>query len=102
MVGGNGVCILRRHEPSSSLQKKVAKVVLALVEHPPMGRKKLTTDSDAKLKGRNELIAEYIKSKMGVTRSRKQVSSHIQVIKPWVTHDPFGSNAPSLTTKASG
>ncbi|GAA6026940.1 hypothetical protein JCM8097_005980 [Rhodosporidiobolus ruineniae] len=46
---------------------------------PRLGRKKILVNN--KPCGRNELIGGYIERKTGKARSRKQVSSHIQVLK---------------------
>lgn len=51
-----------------------------------MGRRKQLHKD--KQRGRNELIADCIEELTGVERSRKQVSSHIQVLKPFVENDP--------------
>ncbi|KAK3115605.1 hypothetical protein LTR53_004863 [Teratosphaeriaceae sp. CCFEE 6253] len=59
----------------------------ALVRYPPMGRGK-QLDREDKQRGRNEMISDYIMQCTGAHRHRKQVSSHIQVLKPFVESVP--------------
>ncbi|KAJ4357592.1 uncharacterized protein N0V89_002168 [Didymosphaeria variabile] len=58
----------------------------ALVRWPPMGRRKQMLDGQ--LRGRNELVADSIHRDTGEPRTRKQVSSHIQVLKPMLSDQP--------------
>lgn len=53
-----------------------------------MGRKKFMLDGA--LRGRNELIQDSICKDTGIRRDRKQVSSHLQVLKQHLKDQPGG------------
>ena len=53
-----------------------------------MGRKKFMLEGA--LRGRNELIQDSICKDTGIRRDRKQVSSHLQVLKQHLKDQPGG------------
>ncbi|KAK9324964.1 TEA/ATTS domain family-domain-containing protein [Lipomyces orientalis] len=71
----------------------------AIGKIPKVGRRKITVNG--RPCGRNELISDFILRKTGKVRTRKQVSSHIQVLKHLLKDDAEFMNLVSDTPTKS-
>ena len=87
---------------SLSSDRFEAKHSAALVRFPPVGRTKRTQEDEygrqmGKAMGRNEIIADYILQVTGEERIRKQVSSHLQVLREFTKDNVLRTLAEAST-----